>query len=858
MFTTKNTGLSLLLLLIMLSSAWSCKNSDSWLAKKYHNTLAHYNRYFNAEQQFLEVYKGTRETVKDDYRSLVPIINLGNQEGLKNNQPQMDEVIKRTSTLIDNFPKSKWVDDSYLLNGQAYMMKGDLYASREIFDYTIATSKDPMVVYTAKLWFTKSLLLQKDKLGEAESYVLSLKQDKDFPKKLISKLNTAIADMYLVQGKYQQAYKPLQESLKGMRGKQNKYRTHFALGQVCLLLNKYNEAEGHFAKTVKMNPPYEMAFQSSIAQVEVLSAQGKNYIKANKILQRMLKDDKNIDYYGKIYYQIAENELKSNKIPSAKYYFQKSIYESKLKSDNQQLTKSYIALGDHYFCLESYVKAGNYYDSARNTLDEAYPNYEEIETRFSKLKVLVTNILQIKLQDSLLRMAKDDIFRERSIDNAIEAEKQAIAAASKIPSPNNGPGGINPIGGANPKSSFPFYNPQLKAQGEAEFKRKWGPRPNMDNWRYNSRLKKLLSQNNGNQNVSKDTALENDPLLKNVAPERKKYMAQIPFKNDARDAAYKKIEDAYLQVAEQYNLALDQPEKAAIYYEEMLSRFPATEHKARIYYKLIKIYTKLNNVAKANEYRALLKSRFPESNYLKILDGKDVEPNLKVTDENSGNKEIIAGYQAMYVAYTVGNYNEALTIKQNIDKNFMGNQMQPKFEYLKALCNIRLGKQADAVKALDQIIIDYPSSETAVKAQELIDAYNRIKAPEQIVDKVDVKDDWEVYNGKDELYYLLSFDKGNNSNLIRAALSDYCKENYVLETLIVNPAQSFGSQVYMYISGFSSPKVAKEFLDRLKANPTTYSSKGLFEYKQATISKTNLQKLVKNKRVVSYMNYANQ
>jgi hypothetical protein len=134
----------------------------------------------------------------------------------------------------------------------------------------------------------------------------------------------------------------------------------------------------------------------------------------------------------------------------------------------------------------------------------------------------------------------------------------------------------------------------------------------------------------------------------------------------------------------------------------------------------------------------------------------------------------------------------------------------------------------------------------------------RIKAPEQIVDKVDVKDDWEVYNGKDELYYLLSFDKGNNSNLIRAALSDYCKENYVLETLIVNPAQSFGSQVYMYISGFSSPKVAKEFLDRLKANPTTYSSKGLFEYKQATISKTNLQKLVKNKRVVSYMNYANQ
>jgi len=92
----------------------------------------------------------------------------------------------------------------------------------------------------------------------------------------------------------------------------NKYRTHFVLGQVCLRMEKYKEAEKHFAKTVKMNPPYEIAFQANIAQVQVLSAQQKNYSKANKILRRMLRDDKNVDYYGKIYFQMGMNELSAN------------------------------------------------------------------------------------------------------------------------------------------------------------------------------------------------------------------------------------------------------------------------------------------------------------------------------------------------------------------------------------------------------------------------------------------------------------------------------------------------------------------------------------------------------------------
>jgi tetratricopeptide (TPR) repeat protein len=853
MFKAKSSRKTAVLFILILSVLGSCKNSNSWVARKYHNTLAHYNIYFNAREQFKEVFGIMRETNPDDFRGFVSVINFGDVANLKNNQPQMDEVIKRTSTLIDKYPKSKWVDDAYLLNGQAYFLKGDLYASREIFDYVIATSKDDKVIYTAKLWYFRSLYLQKGKIGEAESYITSLATDKKFPKKLLPDLNIALAEVFLKQDKFSQAYKPLKESFRGLKGKTNKYRAHFMLAQVCMRMKKFEEAEMHFAKTVKMNPPYEMAFQANISQVQILSAQQKAYAKANKILRRMLKDDKNIDYYGKIYYQMAMNELNAENEVAAIGLFQKSIQESQMKLDNQQLTTSYLSLGEYFFERENYLIAGKYYDSASVTLDEKYPDYEEISGRNDKLKDLVVNILEIQLQDSLLRMASDESFREKSIDQSIAAEKQAKANAlsrAKI----NLPG--NTLGALTTKSTFPFYNPQLRTQGAAEFKRKWGSRPNLDNWRYTSRLKKILSGEGTAKVENKDSAEKEDPALLGVSPERKVYMKRIPFKKSEKEAANQKIESAYLLVAQQYQYALDQPSNAIKYYLELLERFPESESKPKVYYELAKLYKKEKDLANSDLYRKYLADEFPESNFLKILDGKteDIKPAL--SEASIGTKEVQEAYAKMVAKYQEMDYKGALELKFATDRNYLGNSMQPRFEFLQGLCNIRLGKKELGLKFLDQLIVDYPNTLSAKKAQEVLDANRRLENPvDSTTKKLD--DDWAVYDGKEELFYILSFAKGTNSNMIRAALSDYSKKDYVLEKVEVSKAQSFGSQVFVYISGFSEPKVTKDFLNRLKTNATLFSSKGLFEYEQAWISKTNLQKLVVNRQIRSYMKFAN-
>ncbi len=74
---------------------WACGNSDSWLSRQWHNTTAHYNVYFNADQKWEETVLGLRESNKDDFRNYLELYNYGSGESLKGNLGTMDEVVKK-------------------------------------------------------------------------------------------------------------------------------------------------------------------------------------------------------------------------------------------------------------------------------------------------------------------------------------------------------------------------------------------------------------------------------------------------------------------------------------------------------------------------------------------------------------------------------------------------------------------------------------------------------------------------------------------------------------------------------------------------------------------------------------------
>lgn len=858
--------------LLAVLVVYGCGSSDNWMARAYRNTRAHYNIYFNAEQKWLETFAAVKEGHVDDYRGFIKLYNYGTLDNLKTNQGAMEEVIKGTSTLIDKYPSSKWADDAYLLNGKAYFLKGDINAAIELFEYCIKNAKDPLVVGESKLWIFRSLVMQ-NKTKEAETYITAIKNENKMPEKLLPQLNKALGTIALLEGKPGIAVEYLEKSLTGIKGKAEKYRMRFALGQAYLKLGKYDKAEMHFSKVVKMNPPYDMAFNAQISQVEILSSKQHNYDKSLAILKRMLKDDKNIDKQGAVYLKMGEINLKAGRPKEAMASFRNAINFS--QSDNSTKTNAYLALGDYYNSIRDFENAGLYYDSATNILDEKHPDFKSISQKSLVLSELLRHLIVIKQEDSLLRMAKDEGFRESCINKAIQKEKQNQLDAEKrgkkggsTSTGGGSTGGGNTgggfVSGTGKNSSFPFYNQQLRDQGRKEFEAQWGKRVNADNWRLASKKMNSNKPGAGGKTEVDTGSKSGSGTPEGIAPDKQKYYENIPFAPEEQAASQQKVEEAMFAAAGLYQTTLNEPKQAIAYYENLITRFTKTKYLPQAYYELSKLYAGLKDEANAEKYKALLKGNFPESAYTKLLDHNGgsgvVDPAKGISSEK---KEIEEMYNNVYAAYKKGDCKNALKLKAEADLKYAGNKLQNKLDYIEGVCLIKSGDTAKGAGILRQIVIDYPGTAIAEQSGSTLEAFYALNAGTTAVVKKDTvsAEDlklWKKWDGKEELVYLIVYPKGTNSNMLRATLNDFSKENFTLENLDITMPRNAGETVFIAITGFSKPEVARNFIEILNKKADLLAAKGIFEFEQAFISLTNYKTLAGNNRINSYLDFFKQ
>ncbi len=845
----------------------ACSNQESWTYKAWHNTLAHYNTFFNAEQKWQETEALTREAFKDDFRKPLVLFNYGGNEVLKNNQSAMDEVIKKASTMIDKHPKSRWVDDAYLLNGKAYFLKGETSAAKDLFEYVNEHFTDPQIRFSAQLWIARCLY-QKSQWIDAEVLAQSILINQDLPNSLLGETHKVLGSIQFALGKYTQSAAHLELALPHSKNRMDKYRLHFALGQCYQFDKQFDLAGFHFSKVSKLNPPYELSFNARIAQVSILSAKQENYAKANKVLLKMLKDDKNIDFYGQIYVSMGNNELKANNILLAIKRYNQAIQLSSVK---EYKTNAYLALGNYFFSNRRYEKAALYYDSANNIIDESHPDFEEIVTRNDILSDLLTEVMTISQNDSLLRMANDPTWRTKKIKEAIEREKKIQESLSKIKKINSnqasnnfnpasmpGMNGMGDLGMPNSmtspdlgmrstsgNSSFPFYNPLNRSKGEQEFKKIWSTRNNNDFWRYGAR--KSISEpinetmvNTTRDSLTQKTLKKNDMILipSDVLEEEKKYYIGLPLSEEAKKMALAEIEKSLFEAARIYQDRLQEPNESIRLYSELIKRFPQSENSAQAHYELIKLYRMGGDFSQADGWKAKLIANFPKSIYVRLLESGGILS--EIIRSNSGDKIIDSLFQTMVNAYNNGLFKEAIDLKMQADKNYSGNQLQIKFDYLQAIVLIKQGNTEKGIELLKQLVADYQSSDITLRAKDIVEANDRIKAAElKSKDTSNTVAAQYQQSAGESLGCIFIFAKGSNTNLIRAALSDFNKKQFGSETLDISMPLSIGSRYILRISNFTKPQIAEEFIAYASKSKAFFSEKGLYEYQVLTISEPN-------------------
>jgi TolA-binding protein len=833
-------------------------NEDPWLKRNWNNMVARFNIYFNATQKLDAAVDNLATKQLDDFNEVIAIYPYGTADDAKNMRAPMEEAMKKASKVIQNKPRSKWADNAYFLIGQTQFFSGDYYASIETFQFVNNAYTDETIKAMSQLWLMKSYI-QQEKLDDAEAIYGLLTKIQITDNEFNTGLNLSAGDLMVKQGKNAIAIRLLQKGLNKLKDRTLRYRTNFVLGQLYLEQKKYRKANEHFIKVLRMNAPYEYVFQANLGMAKSTSeAGGQGAQKTKKYLKRMLEDDKNIEYYNQIYYELAKLEFATDNTNQGLIYMKKSA--STKGSNTTQLTKTYLFLADYYFKSRKYDKAQSYYDSSVAIIPKDYPNVDNIKTKHSILSKLIENIETVRTQDSLLALSTmDRELLDRKIDDLIEQEKEATRIAKEdeiirkeqaqinARNPGNG-GGINTTTGGG--STWYFYNSSTVARGTNDFERTWGNRKHDNFWRFlnkNAMSNALSSKSDDTQEEKSDPDTyssskdkEQEELLKDVASGKLDYYKDIPFSSTAQLVAKRKIQAAYLGIGKIYFDELKEYVQSTTNFTTLLNKYPATLHKPEALFYLAKNATKLGDGAAAASYAKMVADEFPETAFNSVLNNKEII-------EDNSDDEVIALYERMFTAFKNEKFDTVFAIKKTIDKEYAGNSIQAKIDYLYALTIGHTSGKKAYISELEGIKEAYSGTAIGERAAYTI---RLLTAEDKLADD-ELSRFTSNLNGVH--YYVIT---GNtaNSPKVELDLGDYNNKFFGTIPLQITSLVFEKKQLY-YIKQFDSKATAIKYHKEMEASASFLKQIGLKNANFYAITPENFRILVKLKDDDEYIRF---
>ncbi len=696
--------------------------SNTATSKAFHNTTAHFNGYWYSKEEITKIEKDNLKAHVDDYNEILLLYPPIDSTRAKGYDKEIQEAIKMASLAIQRHPNSKWVDDSYIMVGKARLLSLDWGNAIQTFKFINTKSKNLDARHEAIIQLARTFTEHEENNNAVAAFDFL---EKELP--IMSKVNQK--NFYLQRANYFQKRKNydymvrnLTKAIPLLKKSDRRGRVYFIIGQVYQELGLEAEAFNFYKKTISTNPDYEIDFYARLYMAQVAEiSRSRDLASARKSFRKLLKDSKNRDFRDKIYYEMGVFEFKQHNLKEAIENYNLAVRQG---SNKQIDGEAYLRLGEIYYdTLKNFQLSQAYYDSAVSALPPTYENYKAIQARQKVLNEFVKNLNTITWQDSLLLMAKMDTASLRKhIASVLESQKKPEVKTKRK---KNNRVNINDVSSSvNTEASFElsdwyFGNPTAMAVGQTEFARIWGSFPLEDNWRRSTRastgvLRAQVDQTSNGQTVQ-PTADENIAVKDPVKVEYDKISKELPLTTEAIAASNQKIETAYFNLGDIYYFDLKETDNAVTFYEKLLSRYPDTEYRPEVLYKLYLIF-KDSNPAKANQFADELKKKYPDSSYAKIL----VNPNyLKESGLVVEQQKLI--YKKAYEHFDAGDYgNAAILIEQ---ASALG-----KTEFipnLKLLSVLIIGKTENINKyqlGLEDFIKENAGTDLAKYAQRLLES----------------------------------------------------------------------------------------------------------------------------------------
>lgn len=773
----KNLVIYLLLIVIVLLSSCSSER-NTWTSKAYHNTTAHYNGYYYAREELEKVEATIRKSYVDDYNRILRLFPPLDSSQAKGYDKEIQEAIKMASIAIQRHPNSKWVDDAYILVGRSRYYSLDWGNAIQTFKYTNTVSKDKNAKHLAIIHLIRTYI-EHGEFNNAQA-AIDFVQKAELSNYNKKKLLLEKAYFYQLRNDYDNMVRNLTQASPYLKKKDRRGRIYFIIGQVYQKLGFEAEAYNFYKKCLSTNPEYEVDFYARLYMAQVTEiSRSKDVNAARKSFKKLLKDAKNKEFKDKIYYEMGVFELKQNNLQDAIENLNQSVREGSNKRIDGE---AYLRLGEIYYDnLKKYELSQAYYDSAISALPKDYEGYAKIKTRQEILNEFVKHLKTIKWQDSLLVMATMDSAALRSkIDSALTQQKLLEEKRAKnkkrsnrieiVSNNNNNTFENNDLSGST--GDWYFGNPSAMALGQTEFLRVWGNIALEDNWRRSLREATNNSSTSArteetNAQTPSETQKEAEVKADPVDMEFSRLSKELPLTEEAKEEARKKIQEAYFKLGGIYYFKLEEDENAVATYKTLLRRFPETEYEPEALYTLYLIL-KDSASTEANEYAALLKSKFPSSTFAKIL----INPNYLQESGLAVEKQKLL-YKSAYDHFQSEHYDSATYYIQQA--SLLGETaFTPTLNLLTILIT---GKTDDISKyqyQLDEFIKKNPNTDISTYAKKLLESSREF---EKVQEK---KKGIQYYHSLDGLHYFVVVYKKSDriDETVSAALEHFNEANF--------------------------------------------------------------------------------
>ena len=718
---------------------------DNFFYRAYHGTTARFNIIFNGSESYKEGMEAIENSNTDNYTDILPIYPLVDKTEALKQAPKWDrtiekcsKAIKKHSMLIKGVERCKPIDDAYLLLGKAYYQRQDYADAIGVFNYIINTHHNGNVWPDAHTWKAETEL-RMDRIKEAEETLETIRQDIANQKKDIYKQHWegTYSQMLISQIEYEQATIYLTELLKHKHMKKDfKTRILFILAQIQQQLELKEDATKNYLAVLKRNPVYEMEFNATINL-----ALCNNYIaESRQKLNKLFKDGRNESLKDQIFYTLALLDMAENDTNSAINNLEASVFWS--FSNPHQKALSSLTLADLYYAKNNYVNALTYYDTLLVNMPTNFQNYTGIKKRSETLKDLVSNLMIISHNDSMLYLAslsepeRNDYISKLIAEYQKKEEERIADENEKAQLMENASKRRSSAAAAGHSGGkWIFADPTQNKTSIQNFRKQWGSRVLEDYWFVNdisvmsfdaTNLAKNDIDNTGNDgdgNTDSSTSSKSASATRTSNPMDKSYYLQdMPTSEEEIAKMNNDIATAMYNAGFIYYDHLNDKPMSNFEFETLLQRFPDNKLAAPSCFQLYTSYLSTGDIEKSNYYKNYCLSHYPNTDYTRIINDPDYYQNIQQQQQAAENY-----YTLLYDTFTGGHYPVAYNMCNEGLQKFANSELNAKMEYIRAICVDKMYGHDSLKVHLKNIITRYPTTAIDTAAEALLEALKRLE-----------------------------------------------------------------------------------------------------------------------------------